>query len=166
MFPFRPKLLEPLNISIFGPHVKLQRTSNESLIKQTKNSMCDRWELPQGRMLVWKPEDLFSQRASVLAPEKEDVCFASEKETTQGQKHKGTLDQVPGFEPVLLSFLCLSALLLLYSVLNLRKKWRIQWYCKNISNPRRQKDRAVLASKIILASQKLLLPLKLVSRSS
>lgn len=49
MFPFKLELLESLNFSILGPHVKFQPTSNASLIKQTRNSLCDGCQFPPGQ---------------------------------------------------------------------------------------------------------------------
>lgn len=174
MIPFRFKLLESFNFSILGPHVKFQPTSNESLIKQNRNGMCDRYKFPLGQDVGLETRRLDTAELKVLKKRlcpmpKEKWCILHLPKIKRNRSSSETqryLDQVTRFWAFLFPSY-LSLLLIFVSSFTVRKKkWRIQWYFKNMSNLRRQKDKAVSASRIILASQKLLLPLKPVSWSS
>lgn len=74
------KLLESFNLSVFGPHVKFQPTSNESLIKQTRNSMWNDCQFPRGRMWIWRPED--ATLTELRAP-KRSLCLAFAQRKTR-----------------------------------------------------------------------------------
>lgn len=89
MIPFRLKLLESFNFSILDPHVKFQPTSNESLIKQTRNSMCDRCEFPLGQDVGLETRRLDTTELKVL-----------EKSLYPTPKEKQCILHVPKKKPV------------------------------------------------------------------
>lgn len=152
--------------------MKFQPTSNESLIKQTRNCMCDGCQFPPGQDVSLETRRLDTTELEVLPKSpwpmpREKLCLLhlSKRNNISSKTHR-YLHQVIRSEP-LLCVINPSLFSLLCSLAIAKgKKWRIRWYYKNISNLTRQKDKAVSVSKIILASQKLLLPLKLVSWSS
>lgn len=174
MLPFWLQLLESLNFSIFGPHVKLQPTSNESLIKQTKNSMCDRCEFAPGQDVGMETRRLDTTELKVLtkswcpSPKGKQRILCLQKRNKSSSETQKYLDRVTRF------WACPSCLRICHSSFNCcshspsqeKRNGEFSGIAKNISDLRRQKDKAVSASKTILASQKLLLPLKLVSWSS
>lgn len=160
MLLFWLQLLESLNFSIFGPHVKLQPTSNESLIKQTKNSMCDRCEFPPGQDVGMETRRLDTTELKVLTKsqcpslrEKRCILCLPERNNSSSEIQR-YLDQMTRF------WACPSFLRICHSSFNycshspsLEKRNGEFSGAKNISDLRRQKDKAVPASKIILASQ-------------
>lgn len=78
------KLLESFNLSVFGPHVKFQPTSNESLIKQTRNSMWNDCQFPRGKMWIWRPEDAI---LTELRAPKRSLCLAFAQRKTRCPSH-------------------------------------------------------------------------------
>lgn len=139
--------------------------------------MCDRCEFPLGQDVGLETRRLDTTELKVL--EKSLYPMPKEKQCILHVPKKKEVNfrdmEVPGSSHQVLSlpsFLHISHSLIFFP-LNFcihshhkKKKWRTQWYCKNSPNRRRQKDKSVSASRIILASQKLLLPLKLLSWSS
>lgn len=103
MLPFWLQLLESLNFSIFGPHVKLQPTSNESLIKQTKNSMCDRCEFAPGQDVGMETRRLDTTELKVLtkswcpSPKGKQHILCLQKRINSSSETQKYRDQVTRF---------------------------------------------------------------------
>lgn len=162
------KLLESFNLSVFGPHVKFQPTSNESLIKQTRNSMWNDCQLPRGRMWIWRPEDATltelraPKRSLTLPKEKQGVPRPPPKKPTAKFR-----------EPSSLPFVSVLCVMSPHSLCFTRMIPRLEGYGNGGSSTiekiftswEGKKDSTVSLSEIILASQKPLLPLKLISWS-
>lgn len=165
------KLLESFNLSVFGPHVKFQPTSNESLIKQTRNSMWNDCQFPRGRMWIWRPED--ATLTELRAPKRSLFLAFAQRKTRCPSPTPPKKPTAKFREPSSLPFVSGLCVMSPHSLCITRMIPQLEGYgnggssttAKIFTSWEGKRDSTVSLFELILASQKPLLPLKLISWS-